>query len=1670
MSSVPRGPPVFKRNKKLTHLPDDVKVTLPEKPLDAAPQPFQGSPAPPISQAQKKKSLAAQANPLLHPAVAPLPPSMAVSMPPPSPPPVKEKLPRAKRTPDQTERKEDLTPIQQQQLDAKLSQLKSGRELKDYEIKQREIISKNPYRTDTSVYMPQSRRSFYQFVKNNYAPFLTSFVPRDKINPNACKDLELATGKEVEAFLYQQFIREYIRNASPYRGMLVYHGLGSGKTCSSIAAAEALYGTANKNIIVMTPFSLRANFMSEISFCGFRHFNVNNHWIAQDFLQMGSAGLLYAKSVLSLSDKYLESLLARKDRTRCVLWVIDFDQPSNFEKLTAQQQVDIREQITNTIENRVTFISYNGISAKKLKEIACNPNERLFDNKVIVIDEIHNLIRLMRGNIIPFIVARSKAERKIPVEKIEPGRWKPNACGLEANYSRGYMFYRLLSDARNSKIIGLSGTPIINFPEELGILSNVLGGYIECVELFLMSMSDADIEKFRQIAEREPRIDMVRFLVSDRKMKVLLSVFPEGYERDDSSQEFVGVRYNEEAQDSIRTIYPRIKAAILAEGLRISDTETYVSYPRLPLDDENFVREFIDKKDLSIQTDKRFVLQKRLTGLISYYKGSKAEYMPAVQDHGVIECPMSDYVLKKYTETRIGEIDGEKGKEKGGDIFAVVEVFAKMKNPSSYRFRSRALCNFAFPPGITRPFPGKEEEANAELGGVSEVVDEAEEGTYSQEDIAAAEAAVDEAYNLEYPEAIVDEEEEEEEEEPEEELELEENENEDEDDWEQNWANSNNEDPQWIEQYMNDDGYTIEDVGGAGDCFFLSLRDGLKDVGVDYTVAQLRFIVAEELTEPVLEDWKIQAPALGHESAWLKGVTTLEQAKEKIKTSAFYAEDWSINELEVALNVKMVIFDNQKLKIGCGQANRVEEFEPDYYVLVDYVGDNHYRAVKYNDVGAFTFRDLPDDLKLKIKKECMTKVVDGQRVIMEKSAYHNIPDFRAMLDTGIDNLEEDADAEEDAEEPVEEEEEEEEYPDAIVNDEEEEEEVDEEEDENQEMIDELMQLSEAELKSYRASKNPEIKRLLAKMNALKGGYPELKGGYPRQKGGDPEEDKLQAMSVDQLKKLKAMAEQMENDELTEMIGKVLTAKEAAPKKMPKPGIAPASASAKMTKPGIAPAVVPAAVPAATAAVPVATAAPVTTSVKMPKPGLAPATAPAVVPKVPKPGIAPKAEPAPGILEQAAEAVKSLVTGQEKSAEETSYNDRIANAMRLLNRFRDRFLRLVPLDLKDGGLERYSTKLYEMIRRINDNTKGSNLVYSQFKVVEGLGVLGIALKANGYTEIEIKGSDANPHFTDATMKSFEAGVQNRFILFTGEGSPKRRNLILNVFNGNFNKLPGNMRAILQKNFGETLNKKGEICRVIGITGAGAEGISLKCCRAVHIMEPYWNNVRLEQVKGRAIRICSHKDLPFDERTVDLYTYYTTFSQEQLDSKKIDTTIVNSDSYAFTDEKGKIIRTIPITSDQNVFMISSKKDKVNQAILTVMKESAVDCTLNQGENDPVTCLDMEGRPDQYVFDPNLQVDIDETIMTFKKVAPAPKEITMSAIEKALGSASLPPPPPKVRRVAKIQYRGTYYFIREKKGSGGSIIELFSETDPQAKNAPVGEGRMDINTGKIFGIQLK
>ena len=449
----------------------------------------------------------------------------------------------------------------------------------------------------------------------------------------------------------------------------------------------------------------------------------------------------------------------------------------------------------------------------------------------------------------------------------------------------------------------------------------------------------------------------------------------------------------------------------------------------------------------------------------------------------------------------------------------------------------------------------------------------------------------------------------------------------------------------------------------------------------------------------------------------------------------------------------------------------------------------------------------------------------------------------------------------------------------------------------------------------------------------------------------------------------------------------------------------------------------------------------------------------------RPGVAPQKPVEEKAEEVRSEAEAVFETEQEKEVSRVlSYQERIKRAMDKLGAAKGDFLKL-DSNSAEGRLAQYSTKLDQMIRRIM-LSKGSNLVYSQFKTVEGLGVLRLALQANGFTEIEVEGGDFIPkalktgsdnklRFSKATIESLRKGPdsgEKRFVFLTGEGLREKRNLVLNIFNGNFDKIPEEMRKVLEESgYGERKNKYGEICWVFGITGAGAEGISLKCCRSVHIMEPYWNKVRLDQVKGRAIRICSHQDLPFKDREVEIYTYYTVFSAEQKNMNKIDITIRQTDS----DE----------TSDEKVYNVGVKKDKINQELLDLMKETAMDCGLNAADNGAVSCFVVDGRPDQYLFDPNLQVDKILTSIELKEVKTAKEDIFTpeTTIAKELGTKSFVKA--EVEQITVIKYKGVEYLLRTKKGSGGLTFEMFAMSDDTFKN-PLGEISINPGTGTFKG----
>lgn len=64
-------------------------------------------------------------------------------------------------------------------------------------------------------------------------------------------------------------------------------------------------------------------------------------------------------------------------------------------------------------------------------------------------------------------------------------------------------------------------------------------------------------------------------------------------------------------------------------------------------------------------------------------------------------------------------------------------------------------------------------------------------------------------------------------------------------------------------------------------------------------------------------------------------------------------------------------------------------------------------------------------------------------------------------------------------------------------------------------------------------------------------------------------------------------------------------------------------------------------------------------------------------------------------------------------------------------------------------------------------------------------------------------------------------------------------------------------------------------VLLVTSAGSESLDLKNTRSIHIMEPHWNESKINQIIGRAIRYDSHKALGKNERTVEIVRWISVF---------------------------------------------------------------------------------------------------------------------------------------------------------------------------------------------------
>ena len=592
------------------------------------------------------------------------------------------------------------------------------------EISDEKIQGRLPKKSDQVVvrvpqYFMNNRNIFSEFINGIYRPYREEVVDSEK-------ELSCATvsgdSDEFELMTHQKIVRDYINNDTPYRGLLLFHGLGSGKTCTSIAVAEGMKN--QKQVYIFTPASLRMNYVEEIKKCGDLIYRKNQHWEFKSVIKEPEY-MDALSSVLGLTKEFIA-----KNKGA---WLVDANKKPNFESLSQEEAQQLDIQINKMIENKYKFIHYNGINMSKYESLTKNFTINPFDNSVIIVDEAHNFV--------------SRIVNKLKKED-----------------SLSYLLYDNIMAAENARVVFLTGTPVINYPNEIGILFNMLRGYIKTWSMKLnigtgKKIIQKTIEK--KLAEIKT-LDFIDYKPSTKDL--IITRNPHGFFREYDSKEYKGVYLNDSGQMSDDDFINHIKRTLAESKIEIIEgTIQLTNHKALPDTLDEFKSYFINASNGNLKNE--MLLKRRILGLTSYYH-DKVELMPRYNpetDFKVVKIPMSDYQFGIYEQARVEERKLERSSKKKRPSGKKDDLYSD--TVSTYRIFSRAFCNFVFPRAIQRPLPQNEDNIqSAEIENLDEDIMDATpvseklanpDGTHTVDDEAELEAKIAEVSAETYPQQIV---------------------------------------------------------------------------------------------------------------------------------------------------------------------------------------------------------------------------------------------------------------------------------------------------------------------------------------------------------------------------------------------------------------------------------------------------------------------------------------------------------------------------------------------------------------------------------------------------------------------------------------------------------------------------------------------------------------------------------------------------------------------------------------------------------------------------------------------------------------------------------------------------------------------------------------------------
>ena len=240
-------------------------------------------------------------------------------------------------------------------------------------------------------------------------------------------------------------------------------------------------------------------------------------------------------------------------------------------------------------------------------------------------------------------------------------------------------------------------------------------------------------------------------------------------------------------------------------------------------------------------------------------------------------------------------------------------------------------------------------------------------------------------------------------------------------------------------------------------------------------------------------------------------------------------------------------------------------------------------------------------------------------------------------------------------------------------------------------------------------------------------------------------------------------------------------------------------------------------------------------------------------------------------------------------------------------------------LHEERLGDVSAKAKLLLERLK-NVRGVSFVYSRF-VASGALSIALALEANGYTMAGREtglwsGGVKHPKGRQCALCPRKEVGHGAVAAEDGTPAHSFKPAKYVLLTGSEELSPNNKQAIdLARNI---KNKNGEDVKVVIGSQIAGEGLDLRFIREVFVFDSWYHLNKLEQIVGRGIRNCSHSALDEEKRNCTVTLLVNTYA------------LPSNIAYE--------------TVDTYSYRLALRKAKQIGIVTRVLKEFAMDCTLN------------------------------------------------------------------------------------------------------------------------------